>query len=128
MSELIISLEDVRIFAHHGVFEHERRDGNEFEVNLSVRITASASSPTEDEITSTISYVDLWNVVKEEMAIPRKLLETVAISIVNKINATYTGIASIDCKITKLSPPIPAFMGKASVSFHVTNTDSPALS
>lgn len=116
MNYITIRLEKIRFFARHGVFEHERRDGNEFEVNLCVEYPSpEVSLLAEDDLEHTISYVDLYNLVKEEMEKPQRLLETVASSILKRIKSEFPQTTSTCCKITKLSPPIPGFIGKVSV-------------
>ena len=120
MAEFEIRLENVRMYAHHGVFEHERRDGNEFEINLSVRYRTSESpNGNTDDISDTVSYADLWDIVKEEMAMPRNLLETVVKSIVERVENSFPYLDSIECKLSKLSPPIPGFSGSASVAYRL---------
>lgn len=117
---LTVSLNDVRFYAYHGLFEHERKTGNEFSVNLDVkyRMPGRLSPANFDEfLAATISYVDLFKIVKEEMKTPQALLETVAISIVDKIRLKYPFTKSIYCKVTKVSPPITGFKGNASVTY-----------
>lgn len=108
--EFEIQLENLKFFAHHGVFEHEQRDGNEFEVNLSVKY--NLFEPIADELKDTVSYATLFEIVDREMKIPRKLLETVASNIATEVKERFPFCFSIVCKITKLYPPIPQFMGK----------------
>lgn len=122
MREFEIRLENVRIFAYHGVFEHERHDGNEFEINLCVRYEApEGKTLSEDELANTISYEDLWEIIREEMAVPRNLLESVAASIAEKIRVTYSVITYVECKITKSRPPLPGFTGSSSVTYRISD-------
>lgn len=111
--EYEVSLENVMIYAYHGVFEHERKDGNEFELNLCVKYYAE---DTDDDIEKTVSYADLWEIAKSEIAEPRKLLETVANEIVKKVSERYPQIHFIECRLTKINPPIRGFEGSASVT------------
>lgn len=121
-----IRLENARFFSHHGVFDHETRDGNEFEVNLLVKYRAGkywrlGMRERPDSLEDTISYVDLFEIVKNEMNRPRKLLETVAVAIVQKIKLDYPFCMEIECKITKLCPPIAGLIGNTSVTYKVVN-------
>lgn len=113
MDVFTISLENVRMMARIGVFEFERSADNEFEVNLSVSVPAPER--LEDDIAATVSYADLFGIVKAVMAGPHQLLETVAQKIVGEIQSEFPRLISIECKVTKLNPPIPDFSGKASV-------------
>lgn len=113
-----IRLENVRIRANHGVYEFERTRGNDFEVNLSVKYPAPENEVIkEDNLFYTLSYVSLFEIVKEEMETPRNLIETVAAAIVNRIKTEFPVCTSIQCKISKLNAPIPDFSGVTSVSF-----------
>ena len=118
MGRFIVSLDRVRLFAYHGFFEQENRVGNEFEVNLKVEYEDRTQGASEtDELENTVSYADLYEIVKSEMEKPRKLLETVAKDVAIKIKEKYPNVGAVECKITKLTPPISGFDGSASVTF-----------
>lgn len=117
---LTVSLNDVRFYAFHGLFEHERKTGNEFAVDLDVSYSMSGRLSPEnvDEfLAATISYVDLYEIVKAEMDHPRALLEAVSIAIVEKVRISYPFVRKIVCTVTKISPPISNFKGDASVTY-----------
>ncbi len=84
MENYIIKLDNCRFFAFHGVLPVEKTTGNEFIV--SVRVEYSVKSPEEDDLTNTISYADIYEIIKEEIAGPRNLLETVARQLGEKIH------------------------------------------
>lgn len=118
MREFEILLENVMIYAYHGVFEEERYIGNEFEVNLNVKYSApDRGTIKEDNLGNTVSYVDLWEIVKEEMADTRQLLESVASSIAERIKSSFPQCHYIECSISKKRPPIPGFTGSAAVTY-----------
>lgn len=118
MQTLVIRLEDVKMFARHGVFDFERREGNNFIVNLEVRYDAPPASVMRlDNLDNTVCYASLFEIVKKEMENPRSLLETIAFSIVENIRCSFPEIFYIECRITKLNPPIPDFCGQACVSY-----------
>ena len=48
MSGPLIEIRGLRVFAHHGVFEHERRDGQEFVIDVTLRATSGAAGDTDD--------------------------------------------------------------------------------
>lgn len=117
MGEFEIRLENLRFFCRHGVFPHETRDGNEFEVNLAVKYDAPLNQ--DDSLENTVSYVDLYEIVKEEMRCPRKLIETVAREIARRAKERFSQISVVECKVTKLSPPVAGFIGSASVTYRI---------
>lgn len=108
-----ISLENVRFKAFHGVFPEEKIKGNEFIVDLSVEIYWDKKIP--DDLDSTISYADLYEIIREEMEKTSDLIETVATRIKKKITERWEQIQGGFIKITKLHPPIQGFQGVASV-------------
>lgn len=112
--EFEISLNNLRFYANHGVLEEETKLGNEFIVDLSVKLLC-IEYPFPDELRSTVSYADLYEIVVEEMKQPRKLLENVAYSIVSRIREKYKQVNGGFIRIEKVRPPIPGMIGSASV-------------
>lgn len=109
-----IFLENVKIFAHHGVMSQETLVGNHFLINLKLKIDVSKATET-DALEDTISYASVFDVVKEEMAIPSKLLEHVAGRIVKALKAQFTAIEQVELKVSKQNPPMGADIDYASV-------------
>ena len=72
-----IYLKNVRFHAYHGVLPQETQVGNDYVVNLEVKYDFSRAMET-DELAGTINYAELYELVKEEMEKPSKLLEHVA--------------------------------------------------
>ena len=112
-----ISLSDLRFYAYHGVFEEERKLGNEFRVSLSVLIPYNEAMENDD-IASTVSYADLFEIIREEIDRPVKLLETLALRIVKKIRNNHPMVAGGKLTIEKVHPPIPRIIGSASVTLN----------
>ena len=52
-----------------------------------------------DELQDTVSYVDIYTLLKEEMAVPSKLLEHVAGRIGERLFAEFPAIQSLDISI-----------------------------
>lgn len=110
-----VALEGLEFHAYHGVYPHERNSGNWFEVDISVETDFSQGAKT-DEITGTVNYETLFEIVKLEMEQPSKLLETVAEKIVADVLAQIPEVMQIELKISKINPPIGGKCRKASVS------------
>ena len=100
-----IRLDQVRLYAYHGCLSEETTIGSDYLVDLSVSadLTKSAGS---DNLSDTIDYVLLNAIIAEEMAQPRKLLETVAASILEKILSSCSLVSSACVSVSKLNPPI----------------------
>lgn len=112
---LEISLLDLRFHSRHGVFPQENTVGNEFSVDVSVTVPRDLVSG--DEISTTVSYADIYGIVKEEMSIPRKLMETIAVAIAGRLQSNWHEIKGGSISITKINPPIAGITGSARVRY-----------
>ena len=109
-----VSLEGLEFHAYHGVYAQERSSGNKFEVDILVD-TQFADTAFHDELSGTINYEDLYEVVKAEMEKPSKLLETVGHAIAKQTLESFKEAVSVEVKISKFNPPIGGVCKKASV-------------
>ena len=110
-----IRLTDLRFFSKIGVFEQERKVGNEFLMNVEVRI--SASTFIEEDLESSISYADIFLEIKEVMGAEWLLLETVAKKIKDKLTARWPQIEGGKISIDKMAPPIAGIDGKCGIEY-----------
>ena len=82
-----IELRGLRIRGHHGVFDHERRDGQDFVVDITVWIDLAAAAASDD-LADTVDYGALAQRAADIVAgPPRKLIETVAAEIADDVMA-----------------------------------------
>ena len=120
MTSSYIHLHDVRFHAFHGVLPQEKSVGSDFVVNL--RLGYDISSAMEsDNVMETLNYSQVYEAVKQEMAVPSHLLEHVAGRIAKSLSTLFPGITSIDMELTKLNPPMGADGCSASVEIHLIN-------
>lgn len=115
-----IFLRQVRFHAYHGVLEQERRVGNDYVINVVAECDFTHAMLT-DELEDTVSYADIYRVVKEEMAIPSKLLEHVAGRIGERLFNEFPSLQSLDISIMKINPPFGADCEGAGVEVHLMN-------
>lgn len=111
-----ILLEDIKIYAYHGVLPEENIIGTYYIINLELNADIWKATETDD-LTDTISYAEINDIVHKEMKVPSKLLEHVSGRIINKIHHQFPQISFIKIKITKTSPPMKGEMKGASVEF-----------
>lgn len=109
-----IFLEDVKIYAYHGVLPEENIIGTYYIINAEIHTDLWKASESDD-LNDTISYADLNEIIHNEMKIKSKLLEHVAGRIISKINDNFPEISYIKLKITKTSPPMRGEMKGASI-------------
>ncbi|MCQ4035428.1 dihydroneopterin aldolase [Kaistella montana] len=114
-----IFLENIKIYAYHGVLPEENLVGTYYLVNGEFHADLWKATETDD-LNDTISYADLNEIIHNEMAVPSKLLEHVAGRIIKKIHEQFPQISFIKIKITKTSPPMKGEMDGASVEFEKT--------
>ncbi len=98
-------LKNLRFNAYHGVLPQERIVGAFYRVDLEVWFDYSQAMRTDD-LADTIDYTGIYEVVKEQMGIPSKLLEHVANRIVVSLLEKYGQIERVDIRLLKERPPI----------------------
>jgi len=99
-----VSLEGVRFFAYHGFYPEEQKTGNEFLIDIETVVTVQEN--LSDELSDTVNYEKLYEIVSNEMKTPRKLLETVAQRILKTIRAEFPQLETVRVCIRKLNLPV----------------------
>ena len=115
-----IELNDVRLYAFHGVLEQERKVGGDYSVSLRVHYNISKALES-DQVNDTLNYALLLDIIKQEMAQPSNLLEHVAGRIGKTVAERFTEVKAIDVSITKLNPPLGVRCAGAKVTLHLIN-------
>ncbi|MFI9505848.1 dihydroneopterin aldolase [Nocardia sp. NPDC052566] len=101
-----IELRGLRAFGHHGCFDHERRDGQEFLVDLTVWVDFSVAAASDD-LVATVDYGALAErAVQIIQGPPRNLIEKVVSEIADDV-MTDPRIQSVEVVVHKPSAPIP---------------------
>lgn len=108
-----VSLNGVRFFSYHGFHPEEQVLGTEFIVDIDTLFEVHDSG--HDDISNTVNYERLMQIASEEMKIPRKLIETVAHCILEKIREEFQVIQEIRVSIRKMHPPLRAEIENSSI-------------
>jgi len=111
----VIKLKNIRVFSYHGCLDEEGKIGSEYRVDLKIHGDLSNSAKT-DQLSDTIDYVHLNKIVKEEMAIRSKLLETVAERILNRVMNELIMVQKAKVDVSKINPPIGGNVAMVTVS------------
>lgn len=109
---LTVSLEDMKFYAGHGVYEEEDVIGNTFLLNVFVTIDAPEKI---DHLAQTIDYERLYDIVCSVMKTQAELLETIASVLVADIKKTFPQARIIEIKINKLYPPMGGEIGQSGI-------------
>jgi len=115
-----IYLRNVRFHAFHGVLPQEGIVGNDYLVNLVLDYDFSSALKTDD-LQGTLNYAEVYQKVREEMAVPSKLLEHVAGRIAHRLFSDFPEIQKLQLSITKVNPPMGADSDGAGVEVVLTN-------
>jgi 7,8-dihydroneopterin aldolase/epimerase/oxygenase len=101
-----IKLTGLRVFGRHGVFDHEKRDGQEFVVDITVWLDLTPAAAT-DELARTVNYGEL-----AELAVaivggePYDLIESVAGRLADEV-LLDPRLSAVEVTVHKPSAPIP---------------------
>jgi dihydroneopterin aldolase len=101
-----IELRGLRVRGHHGVFDHERRDGQEFVIDITVWLDLDVAAASDD-LADTLDYGDLAQRAADVVAgPPRQLIETVAGEIADGVMADER-VHAAEVVVHKPGAPIP---------------------
>ncbi|KAA0097770.1 dihydroneopterin aldolase [Mycolicibacterium sp. P1-18] len=101
-----IELRGLQVRGHHGVFDHERRDGQDFVVDVTVWVDLAAAAASDD-LADTVDYGALAQLAADVVAgPPRNLIETVAAEIADAVMADER-LHAVEVVVHKPDAPIP---------------------
>lgn len=107
-----IELTGLECYGYHGVFDHEKRDGQKFLVD----ITCWLSFSPNDDLAETINYAELADlavgIVEGE---PYDLIETVASRIADAAMEAYEQLFAVEVTVHKPQAPIERTFGDVAV-------------
>ena len=104
----VIHLAGIEVFAHHGVFEHERTNGQRFVVDVVVEFDASGAIAT-DSVEDTLNYAELAQLVHDEVQRdPMDLLESVAFRVIASVFQRYSAEqVTVTIQKPEVEMPVP---------------------
>ena len=101
-----IELRGLRVRGHHGVFDHERRDGQDFVIDITVWLDLDVAAASDD-LADTLDYGDLAQRAADIVAgPPRQLIETVAGEIADGVMVDER-VHATEVVVHKPGAPIP---------------------
>lgn len=117
MPEFEIQLRDVLLYGRHGVMPEEAVTGNQYRVNVRLRLNAAWFDADTDNLSSTVSYADVFEILQKHMNRRAALLETVAVRFAAEVKERWPQIKGGYIEIVKTVPPIPNMIGEAGVKY-----------
>jgi 7,8-dihydroneopterin aldolase/epimerase/oxygenase len=101
-----IELTGLKVRGHHGVFDHEKRDGQDFVVDITLWIDLAEAAATDD-LTKTVHYGELAEMAAGIIAgPPRDLIETVSAEIADTVMKDER-VHAVEVVLHKPHAPIP---------------------
>jgi dihydroneopterin aldolase len=101
-----ISIKGIKGFGYHGVFDFEKRDGQDFFVDLEIDIDLSAASKS-DNLADTVDYGLLSAIAKEAIEKLRfDLIERLAGFIADTVKENFPTVERIAVTVHKPSAPV----------------------
>lgn len=102
-----IELKGLKARGHHGVFDFEKREGQDFIVDITCWLDLRPAAKSDD-LNETINYAELATIAHEVITGPPfDLIEKVAAEIADKVMAAYSQLFAVEVTVHKPSAPIP---------------------
>lgn len=117
MSADLISLRGIEVFAHHGVLEHEKANGQKFSLDVDLEVDLSAAGRTDD-LSDTVDYGALASGIRSVVADERwDLIERVAERVAEFVLSEPKVLATT-VTVHKPGAPIPVPFRDVAVTIH----------
>ena len=118
-----LSVTGIECWAHHGVFDHERRDGQPFVTDVVLHLDAGPAA-AGDDLARTANYAEVADtVVRLVTGEPVDLIETLADRIARAVLAEQPVVTAVEVTVHKPQAPIPHDFADAAVTVHRTRED-----
>jgi dihydroneopterin aldolase len=121
VAEDTIRLSGLRVRGFHGVFEHERRDGQEFVVDAALEVSTRAAAASDD-LSDTVHYGELAQALAAIVAgEPVNLLETLVARLAEACLADPR-VSAATVTVHKPQAPIPLTFADVAVTIRREQT------
>lgn len=100
-----IFVKDLSFFAYHGVFDHEKENGQTFILNLVLEMDLSSAGKTDD-LERTANYGIVYDIVKDVTVNQRfDLIEALAEAISRRVLDAFPRVAAVTVRVDKPMAP-----------------------
>ena len=101
-----IVIKNLNIFAYHGVFEEEKKNGQLFRISAELRLSLRKAAQ-QDDLRLAVNYADVCELIQEVTTREKcDLIETVAENIAAEILMKYKTVNGVRVKVSKPDAPI----------------------
>lgn len=114
-----ITITGIQGFGYHGLFESEKRDGQNFIVDIQVEVDLDKAG-VSDQLEASLDYNALAVLVHEEIiGLPVNLIEALAHRIGEKILKSFKQVEGIKVTVHKPQAPIEVSFSDVSVTIEL---------
>lgn len=113
-----IIIEGMHFKAHHGYYLEERKIGGQYIIDLEMEYDIQKAA-RHDNLDHTINYEKIYALCKSEMAVSQKLIETVGLNLIEKVQERFPEVLHLVLTIHKINPPLDGLVDRASVRIEV---------
>ena len=118
-----IKINSLRLYGHHGVTEKEQKVGSWYEIDLTIDADISPAALEHDDLQGTIDYSAVLRIVKDEFAIPSKLLEHFANRVSHAILHSFDRALTVTICVHKIAPPMPGNIHSVAVRLTISKEE-----
>lgn len=117
MNSTKLSLKNMVFFGYHGVYDEERKLGQQIEVDVEV-VSDLTEAGMKDDLGLTVNYTDVYELVRKIVETEQFcLIEGMALAILNRLGEKYD-LKKITVRVRKPKPPVGGLVDAA--EFEIT--------
>lgn len=98
-----IALEGIEVYAYHGVYPRENREGNLYIVDAYLETSLEKAART-DALIDTLDYQQVYELILRHMEQPVNLLERLCGEIGAEIMARFGEVSQLTLRLSKVRP------------------------
>jgi dihydroneopterin aldolase len=110
-----IKIDGMEFRAAHGCYDTEQHVGGNFVVDIALDVEDNGASAADD-MALTVNYVEVYGIVREQMAVPSRIIENAAERIIEAVRARFVQVKRVEVALAKLAPPLGGKAAKVSVT------------
>ena len=111
-----IRIEKIKVFAHHGVLDEEKKNGQDFFITIEMELNLKYAG-VSDRLEKTVNYADVTLLAKETFTETiYNTIEAAAEAVVEAILSNYDIVRKVTVKVSKPHAPIEAEFGDVNVT------------
>jgi 7,8-dihydroneopterin aldolase/epimerase/oxygenase len=110
-----VALEGIEFFAYHGVLDEEQKIGNKFSIDIVITTDFLEAAQT-DKLSGTVNYEEVYRIISQVMQTRARLLEHIALKIIQNIRQVYSNVDKIEVSVSKFNPPVGGVCARSKIT------------